>query len=169
MVYTYTMDLTKVVNNFIEDADCQTIISHLEELISTGDVTIRDDGRVGVINRQDEVFDLLVEKYKNKTIEMFNNEFKHLSGYIATKYIPGVGMATHTDSKVGEEMGALMYLNDDYEGGELTYTDSEGNEKTIKPKTGDMVYCPSWYPHGVNKVTKGTRYFFTVSLLNHPM
>ena len=128
------MDLTKVVNNFIEEADCQTIISHLEKLISTGDVTIRGDGRIGVINKQDEVFDLLVEKYKNKTIEMFDDEFKYFSGYIATKYIPGVGMSTHIDSKVGEEMGALMYLNDDYEGGELTYTDSEGNEKTIKPR-----------------------------------
>jgi hypothetical protein len=163
------MDLTRVINNFIEEDDCQKIISHLEKLISTGDVIIRDDGRVGVINRQDEVFDSLVEKYKNKTIETFNDEFKYLSGYIATKYIPGVGMHTHTDSDVGEEMGALMYLNDDYEGGELTYEDPEGNLKAIKPKTGDMVYCPSWYPHGVNKVTKGTRYFFTVSLLNHPM
>jgi hypothetical protein len=163
------MDLTKVVNNFIEEADCLAIISHLEQLIRTEDVTIRDDGRVGVINKQDKVFDPLIEKYKNKTIKMFNDEFKYFSGYIATKYVPGVGMATHTDSKVGEEMGVLMYLNDDYEGGELTYTDSEGNEKAIKPKTGDMVYCPSWYPHGVNRVTKGTRYFFTISLLNHPM
>ena len=46
MVYTYIMDSTKVLNNFIEEADCLTIISHLEELISTNDVTIRDDGRV---------------------------------------------------------------------------------------------------------------------------
>jgi hypothetical protein len=161
------MDSTKVLNNFIEEADCLTIISHLEKLILSGDVTIRDDGRIGVSNRQDEVFGPLVEKYKNKTIEMFNDEFKYFSGYVSTKYIPEVGMATHKDSKVGEEMGALMYLNDDYEGGELTYTDPEGNKKTIKPKTGDMVYCPSWYPHGVNKVTKGNRYFFTISLLSH--
>jgi predicted 2-oxoglutarate/Fe(II)-dependent dioxygenase YbiX len=100
---------------------------------------------------------------------MFDNEFKYFSGYVATKYVPGVGMATHTDTTLEEEMGALMYLNDEYEGGEFTYTDPEGNLKTIKPKTGDMIYCPSWYPHGVNKVTKGVRYFFTVSLLNHPM
>jgi predicted 2-oxoglutarate/Fe(II)-dependent dioxygenase YbiX len=161
------MDLTRVVNNFIEEADCLAIISHLEQLISTGDVTVRADGRVGVINRPDETFKPLIKKYKNKTIKMFNDEFKYFSGYIATKYVPGVGMATHIDSQVGEEMGVLMYLNDDYEGGELTYTDPEGNEQTIKPKTGDMVYCPSWYPHGVNKVTSGTRYFFTISLLNH--
>ena len=95
------MDLTRVVNNFIEEADCLAIISHLEQLISTGDVIIRPDKRIGVINRKDEVFDLLVEKYKNKTIKMFNDEFRYFSGYIATKYVKGVGMATHTDSKVG--------------------------------------------------------------------
>lgn len=163
------MDLTKVINNFIEESDCQTIISHLENLISSGDVIVREDGRIGVINREDEVFSPLVEKYKNKTIDMFNDGFKYFSGYIATKYVPGVGMNTHIDSNVEEEMGALMYLNNDYEGGELTYTDPAGNLKTIKPKAGDMVYCPSWYPHGVNKVTNGNRYFFTVSLMNHPV
>ena len=169
MVYTYIVDKTRIINNFIEDADCKKIISRLDEFILNDEVRVFGDGRIGIINKQDSELLNLVEKYKNKTIEMFNDEFKYFSGYVATKYTPGVGMSTHIDSKVGEEMGALMYLNDDYEGGELTYTDPEGNLKTIKPKTGDMVYCPSWYPHGVNKVTKGTRYFFTVSLLNHPM
>ena len=169
MVYTYIVDKTRIINNFIEDADCKKIISRLEEFILNDEVRVFGDGRIGIINKQDSELLDLVEKYKNKTIEMFNDEFKYFSGYIATKYVPGVGMSTHEDSKLEEEMGALMYLNDDYEGGELTYTDPEGNLKTIKPKSGDMVYCPSWYPHGVNKVTKGNRYFFTVSLLNHPM
>ncbi len=168
-MYTNNMDKTKIINNFIEESDCKKIISRLEELIVAGDVILREDGRIGIGNKEDEVFLPLVQKYKNKTIKMFDNEFKYFSGYVATKYNPGVGMATHTDAILEEEMGALMYLNDDYEGGEFTYTDPEGNIQTIKPKTGDMIYCPSWYPHGVNKVTRGTRYFFTVSLLNHPM
>jgi hypothetical protein len=162
------MDLTKTVNNFIEEADCQTIISHLEELILTGKVLKKGDGRVGVFKRRDEIFYPLVKKYMNKTIEMFNDEFTHYSGYLVTKYVVGAHMFTHIDSKIGEEMGVLFYLNDDYEGGELVYTDLEGNEKIIKPKAGDMLYHPGWYPHSVNKVTKGVRYFFAISLLNKP-
>ena len=73
-------------------------------------------------------------------------------------------MANHVDSLKDEEMGALMYLNEDYEGGELTYSDDKGSH-FMKPESGSMVYFPSWYTHGVNPVTKGIRYFFTISLL----
>jgi len=154
---------TQIIHNFVDQQDRTIMIDRLEELIASGDVVVRDDGRVGVINKDDEVFSSFVEKYKNKAIQTFNDEFIHFSGYIATKYIEGIGMVTHTDSEPGQEMGVLMYLNDDYEGGELTY-----NDQTVSPKAGDAVYCPSWYPHGVNVVTKGSRYFFTVSLMNHP-
>jgi hypothetical protein len=47
-------------------------------------------------------------------------------------------------------------LNDDYEGGELTFFD---NYK-LDLKQGDVVVFPSCflYPHKVNEITKGTRY-----------
>ena len=160
------MDDTKVISNFVSKEDCAAMIFRLNELEAQGNVIVRDDGRIGVINKDDEVFSTFVKKYSQKTIDMFNDGFNNFSGYIATKYNPGIGMNTHIDSESGVEMGALMYLNDDYEGGELTYTDADGVFHLVKPKIGDMVYCPSWYPHGVNVVTSGTRYFFTVSLDN---
>lgn len=158
---------TQIIHNFVEEQDRQSMIDRLEELIASGDVIVRDDGRVGVINKDDEVFSSFVEKYKNKAIQTFNDEFIHFSGYIATKYVEGVGMATHIDSEEGEEMGVLMYLNDNYLGGELTFTTPDGTNHAVAPIAGDAVYCPSWYPHGVNVVTEGNRYFFTVSLMNH--
>lgn len=160
------MDNTKVISNFVSEEDCAAMIFRLNELEAQGNVIVRDDGRIGVINKDDEVFSTFVKKYLQKTIDTFNDGFNNFSGYIATKYNAGIGMNTHIDSEPGVEMGALMYLNDDYEGGELTYTDPDGIINTVKPKIGDMVYCPSWYPHGVNVVTSGTRYFFTVSLDN---
>lgn len=159
--------MVKIINNFVSEEDCNAMIARLEELIESGNVTKHPDNRIGIINLEDDVFKNFVEKYKEKTIQTINDEFIHFSGYIATKYPENTGMHTHTDSQSGEEMGALMYLNDDYEGGELTYTDDSGEFHTLRPKRGDMAYVPSWYPHGVNKVTRGTRYFFTVSLMNH--
>jgi hypothetical protein len=161
-----TMDITQVIDNFVDEQDCAQMIFRLNELEANGNVIVRDDGRIGVINQDDEIFLQFVEKYKQKTINMFNDGFNNFSGYIATKYNVGIGMTTHIDSDPGVEMGALMYLNDDYEGGELTYTDPNGVFHSIKPKAGSMVYCPSWYAHGVNAVTSGVRYFFTVSLDN---
>lgn len=154
-----------ILNNFIDVADCDEMISRLEHLIAIKDVVIRPDGRISIINKKDPVFNKFVEKYRLKTIETLNDGYNKFNGYIATKYNEGIGMSTHIDSTIGFEMGTLMYLNDDYEGGELTYTAPNGVDHAIKAKKGDMVYFPSWYPHGVNKVTKGTRYFFTISLI----
>jgi len=163
------MDLTRVVNNFIEEADCQIWINRFEELISAKEVTVRPDGRLIIINKQDKILSPLIEKYKAKAMQMFNDEFVYFSGYTSAKYAPGASMNMHIDSKVGEEMTVLMYPNDNYVGGELVYINPEGNEQTIKPKTGDMIYAPSWYNHGVAEVTEGNRYFFNISLLNHPI
>jgi hypothetical protein len=158
------MSDVRVFNNFVEDKDCDEMIQRLEYLCQEGLVTKRDDGRIGVINAVDEVFNKFIKKYYDKALIEINDNFVKYNGYIATKYVEGVGMATHLDSNPDEEMGLLMYLNDDYQGGELTYTAPDGTAHAIKAKKGDMIYCPSWYPHGVNKVISGTRYFFTISL-----
>jgi len=155
----------QLIPNFIDVEDCNKMINRIEQLISVGDIIVRDDGRVGIINKDDEIFNVLVEKYKNKKNEIIKDDFIVYNGYISTKYNTNIGMEDHIDSAIGEEMGILMYLNDDYEGGEFTYTDDGGIKYNIKAKKGDMIYCPSWFLHGVNKVTSGVRYFFTISLL----
>ena len=49
----------------------------------------------------------------------------------------------------------LLYLNDDYEGGEFYVA-----EKEFKPKKGSAIIFPSnfMYPHEAKAVTKGTRW-----------
>ena len=58
-----------------------------------------------------------------------------------------------------------MYLNDDYEGGELSFKilkdDGTADEVVYKPKAGDIVVFPSRPPyyHSVLLTTKGQKYF----------
>jgi hypothetical protein len=58
-----------------------------------------------------------------------------------------------------------MYLNDDYEGGEISFKIlKEGggfDEVVYKPKAGDILVFPSNQPyyHGVQLTTKGKKYF----------
>lgn len=155
----------KIIDSFVDINDCKEMIDRFEYLLSIDDVIKRNDGRLQIVNKQDPVFIKFVEKYMKKTTELFNDDFNVFNGYVATKYTPGIGMNDHIDSEPNIEMGALMYLNDEYVGGELSYTDEDGVKQYIKAKTGDMVYFPSWYLHGVNTVISGTRYFFTVSLI----
>ena len=47
----------------------------------------------------------------------------------------------------------IVFLNDDYEGGELFM-----DNITFKPKVGQLIYFTGDEPHYVNTVTKGHRY-----------
>lgn len=51
--------------------------------------------------------------------------------------------------------GAVMYINDDYEGGEIYYPDFD---YWYKPKPGSIVFHTGNTRHGVKKVTSGVRY-----------
>lgn len=58
---------------------------------------------------------------------------------------------------VERDISVLLYLNDDYEGGEIEFTQLG---ITIKPQAGMMLAFPSYaeFEHKVHPVTKGVRY-----------
>jgi hypothetical protein len=85
-----------------------------------------------------------------------------------------VGMFYHTDFQQeradapGDKpvMTCTMYLNDNYEGGEICFKvlNEEGTDVDFfihKPQAGDVLVFPSRAPyyHGVNKTTSGQKYF----------
>lgn len=55
-------------------------------------------------------------------------------------------------------LSMIGVLNDDYEGGELTFFD----DHVINTRAGDIIIFPSCflYPHQIKKITSGTRYSF---------
>ena len=79
------------------------------------------------------------------------------------KYTPGGKYEIHTDqgTHISRHLSVIINLNDDYEGGDLVFTDQKGEDvKTVKLGTGSIVFFPSnfLYPHSVRPITKGTRY-----------
>jgi predicted 2-oxoglutarate/Fe(II)-dependent dioxygenase YbiX len=88
------------------------------------------------------------------------------------KYEAGGHYATHIDGqyldndviKIGpdhKDLSCILYLNDDYEGGELTFNFFN---KTIRPKSGQVITFPSnWrYLHKVSTITSGERYAIVI-------
>lgn len=79
--------------------------------------------------------------------------------YQLLKYSPGEYYQAHYDS--GTDMGrcvsALCYLNDDYEGGELEFTNFKVK---IKPLPGMLILFPSNYAyrHIAHPIKSGTKY-----------
>lgn len=123
--------------------------------------------------------DRLIEKWNSQ-----DNEFNHSLKKILIQYYPtGSKMGMHVDNtgrRVARSRGkaerwefkrdteypysqlsCLLYLNDDYDGGEFVVADQE--YKTAK---GSAVIFPSnfMYPHMVRKITRGERWSLGVFL-----
>ena len=71
----------------------------------------------------------------------------------------------HVDamSDVQRTLSAILFLNNDYEGGDLHFSDTDldaQNQLLVKSSSGSLVVWPSnmLFPHAVSPVTKGTRY-----------
>jgi hypothetical protein len=64
----------------------------------------------------------------------------------------------------------LLYLNDDYEGGEVEFMSILNDGLiTYKPKAGDLIVMPSGFPylHSAKSVTKGSNKFFLRVFLSY--
>lgn len=53
------------------------------------------------------------------------------------------------------EFSALIYVNDDYLGGEINFPEIE---LSIKPKAGSLIVWPGYFKHSVSLVVSGTRF-----------
>jgi hypothetical protein len=77
-----------------------------------------------------------------------------------TQWREGMFMAPHSDNEHDKfsyrDFGCIVYLNDDYEGGEFYFT---ALDKVIKPKAGTLVAFTGGkhHEHAVLTVTKGLR------------
>jgi len=102
----------------------------------------------------------LYSYYKIKFPMMSSNKVNQID---LLKYTPGGKYEVHTDHfpKGPRHLSIIMNLNDDYEGGDLIFTDQKEKEiKRLKLDKGSIVFFPSnfMYPHSIEPITKGTRY-----------
>ena len=65
------------------------------------------------------------------------------------------------EHKDNNEFTAIIYLNDDYEGGELNFPESA---ITINPPAGSLIVWPGYLTHSVSPVVSGTRYTMPIFL-----
>jgi predicted 2-oxoglutarate/Fe(II)-dependent dioxygenase YbiX len=98
--------------------------------------------------------------YKIKFPKMASSKINQID---LLKYSVGGKYKTHIDhyTDFPRHLSIIMNLNDDYEGGDLIFTDQKEKEiKRLKLDKGSIVFFPSnfMYPHSIEPITKGTRY-----------
>jgi hypothetical protein len=103
--------------------------------------------------------DKVMDHYSTKLYPFAKNnlksreKFMHLLRYDEGGYLP-----PHQDQGVSTRvLSVLIYLNDNYEGGEIEFPQSGIK---IRPSAGSLIFFPSnfLYVHTVNPLISGTRY-----------
>jgi Rps23 Pro-64 3,4-dihydroxylase Tpa1-like proline 4-hydroxylase len=115
--------------------------------------------QISIYRRLDSSLSLALKHYSEVLYPFAKNNIKsreqsiHILRYTDDGFLPA-----HQDQGVSSRvLSAVTYLNDDYEGGEIEFVNS--NVK-IKPPAGSIIFFPSnfLYVHEVHKMTSGQRY-----------
>ena len=89
----------------------------------------------------------------------FDNYDSILPFVAILRFTDGGYMSEHIDDYNGiTRFGCVVYLNDDFDGGEITYPRLQ---KSFKPNPGTLIIHDAHEPHLVEKVTNGNRYMLT--------
>jgi hypothetical protein len=95
---------------------------------------------------------------------IFDNLYSPLPIMNIMKYEIGDLFLPHQDTSiycpVESDWGLVLYINDDFEGGELYYPEKN---ITYRPQSGDLVIhgATKEFSHGTTPITKGTKYVAT--------
>jgi len=146
----------KSIKNYVEPSDAQTLIDLMQELKLKGQLNNeRGDGTFRLYNSDNPILIDFVKKYSKKFIDQ---KELYVTENLVGLYEEGAFMKVHKDVEdESETVSTVIYLNDEYEGGELYFPDLDFG---IRPKKGMMITFPGnlYYTHGVAPVTSGTRY-----------
>ena len=105
------------------------------------------------------LIDDVVMPYVEKHSEINSLDSLELEYYSLVRYTEGQFFAEHSDGGefLPRRLSMVIYLNDDYAGGEISFTKFN---TTIKPKEKTLVLFPSTeeYSHAAQPVISGTKY-----------
>jgi Rps23 Pro-64 3,4-dihydroxylase Tpa1-like proline 4-hydroxylase len=171
----------KIYDNIISDDLCDEIIEEYEKSEEWEKSSIRNSVYCNIENHYDvisisnvnTILKNIVKRKKNDELiyEIISNaknsyteEFKYLdiefdTGFDLIRYKKGQFYRQHTDDFKGRQrsIACSIYLNNNYEGGELAFFD---RQKIIKCKKGSILMFPSnfMYPYEIMPVLNGIRY-----------
>jgi len=132
-------------------------IKRSDNRVIMDDMWVKDKKTSSIIN---DFFGKVIRKYSDK-FERFSCQ-RH-SGFRVNRYSSGGFMSEHTDNihhSHGQQYGfpqvsALLFLNDNYKGGEFIVA---GNKYETKMGSGIIFPSNFMFPHEVLPITSGVRY-----------
>lgn len=163
------MNDVMVISNVIRKGDCDFLVSHIDHLWDNRELEPRGLLKHRLMRYYDTKINNITHEYALAVKELVKRYLDPQQDLVTADYgifvsHDGYEMAPHIDT-VNDyglfdylEIAAVLYLNDEYEGGEI-YFPNLGY--SYAPRKGDLVIFPAndeKYLHGVNKVLNGNRY-----------
>ena len=163
--------LCKTIMNCDYNFQPSTYANNKGKLTSSDERVLMDECWVG----KDDAYYEDIKKAFERVIKKYSNKFplfsvQHTTDFRINRYPVGGFMSSHVDNihhSHGQQYGypqvsALLYLNDDYEGGEFYVTG-----KMFEPEQGSGIIFPSnfMFPHEAKAVTKGMRWSIVTWLM----
>lgn len=104
--------------------------------------------------------DAIIKCSNDYAVKHDNMNIGSLNPISISKYFSGKSMGPHTDNyndDPNKTVSVVLYLNDDYEGGELNFPQQE---ICIKPEAGSLIVFPSIKPyyHESKTIINGVKY-----------
>jgi hypothetical protein len=156
----------KLIPNFLSNDEIKYLLENVDENRKVSFESQKDDSDnavnlmhiyTGIEDRFDikgRIGSEIVKAYKFNRIKPKEPQLS------VAKWEKGTKLTLHVDDLgyvTDNHIPTLVYLNDDYEGGEISFAT---HDITIKPKIGDLLIFPGnmHYAHEVKEVLSGTRY-----------
>lgn len=144
-----------IVKNFLTDTECDKLV---EEAVKNNAWEPQNKD-TGIFIYKSKNHSLLIDTYK-KISSLFSESLHVQMIRMIHKTDKNSFWQLHSDDEGGKEIkyGVVVYLNDDFSGGELYYPNTG---IIIKPEKGMLVYHSGNEKHEVLKVQTGNRYTLT--------
>jgi len=154
-----------IIENFINEKDSNILINFFDQNdYLADDLEVEHKHRnIHYQHIKDTNILSILDYYANKNIffidHLFQTKVKLWSSMRICRWLPGDSMRMHIDKNTTQRnsdmnYSSLLYLNDDYEGGELIFRD-----QVFKMKKFSCIFFESdLHKHGVNTLLKNKRY-----------
>jgi len=152
-----------VINNFLNDEECQVLVDYIENLEQGWGSS--NSLRKMAFNPESEKIKNLVIKCLNQAKESFQYTELYVAEYLLSYYTSGFSMSVHTDLEDGKDhfdVSIVTYLNNDFTGGDIVFPVHEYRHKPQKGDIAMFLSKPEENIHGVETVTAGKRYVMPI-------
>lgn len=153
-----------IIENALTKEEAQELVNKYEKLsfIGINDKEYSNYFRYDFVDKEfsKSVFELLLPYFSNGKLG---------NKWFITKYLKDGFIDFHRDGHVSidgirSKYTVLLYLNDDYEGGELFFEEKGGSKVIIKPGVGTIVVMDQDLWHKANPLISGVKYLMRADL-----